>query len=174
MSPDVFLSQNRIRTDNYGGFNGSPAEKVAALQSLNKLRAWNPDTNDFSYITYRTPGFGGSSPNPSQFSNTVLTNENAAYRDYQTALKTGDLDKVHQAVDVINAVRTVVGGAEFIPFADWDIVSEGRGPLNLVADFINTERRAVAETGFGTFVGSPLPWFDTKAAFDALNSYVAG
>jgi hypothetical protein len=170
MSPDNFLSQHRIRYDGIG-LHGSPTEIVANLKAASATRFWDEDFETLGDIVYQTPGFVPGVIGPNSFSPQLIKAEAAAVNKYFEVLPSGDLNKVHQAVDKINTVRTKKGGIEFIPMSDFDILAHSQSLLGETCRHIISERASVAETGFGSYSGSPLPWFDTEEGFNALAAY---
>lgn len=167
MSPDVFLSQQGLKYDgSAGAFPGTPAEIVSALITLNQTRTWNQELGDFEYTRYESPAFQAAPPNPATFDPLWVAREGQAVRAYQLAVRTGDPKTVHAAVDKINEIRAVKGGAAFSPMTDFEIFAWDQGEIGLVARTIVSWREPSLE-------GTPaLPqWFDTKEAFDALNEY---
>jgi len=170
MSPDNFLTQHRIRYDGIG-VQATPAEYVAALQLLSATR--EVDDGELSDVTYHTQGFVPAQYGPNSYAPAMVEKERKAVQAYLACLPSGDLSKVHAAVDAINAVRAAKGGTEFVPQSDFEILAHANGPVGQVARFIASERLWVEETGYGSMTGSPLPWFDTVEAFRELAAYSA-
>lgn len=169
MPADVFLSRNGIRYDEFGGFHGTPAEIVANLKGLNATRQLDGEGRLEDLVHY-SAGFQPVPTNPSTFEPAMVKKERLAMQAYWAALETGDLDKTHAAADAINAVRSVKSGGIFLPAPDFYILAHGKNTLGETARFIVSERASIEETGFPTMAGSPLPWYDTAAAFHQLNA----
>lgn len=165
MSPDVFLSRNGIRYDG-NGMPGSPAQIVDALVKLNATRIWNEDTGEFDQVVYE-PDFVAVGMNPNTFSSQWINKESAARAAYDVALKTGSLGKVHAAVDAINAVRQIKGGASFQGASDFEILANGNNAVGNVAKYLVSEWQSAVDNG------GNLPWFWTRTGYDALNAYAA-
>jgi hypothetical protein len=174
MTPDVFLSQHGIRTDGISGLtlNSDPAVYVASLQFLNGLRTIDPDTGKLVATIYQTPGYAPGSVGPADFSPALINALNRAMDTYRNAFKTGDLAQVHAAQDAVNMLRMSAGYGPMLWLTDFEIVAESaKNAAGEMARFIISERASVDSTGVGSMVGSPLPWFDTPAAYSALQSY---
>lgn len=174
-SPDNFLSHhgNPGHGIDYSGsgLQGSPAEIVANLKTLNATRFIH-DNGDLVETVYHTPGFvaGPDTPAAHTIANTAI--ENKLMATYNDALKTGDLAKVHKAVDAVNKQRMAMGGiAELVPPSDFNILAEASNPVGEAAKYLIEERVTFAETGAPSIAGSPIPWFDTVEAFKALSDY---
>lgn len=174
-SPDNFLSHhgNPGHGIDYSGrgLQGSPAEIVANLKALNATRALD-ESGALVETVYRTPGFvaGPDTPAAHTIANTAI--ENKLVATYNDALKTGDLAKVHKAVDAVNKQRMAMGGiAELVPPSDFAILAEADNPVGKAAKYLISERVAFNETGEASLAGSPIPWFDTVEAFKALSDY---
>lgn len=172
VSPDVFLSQNGIRYDN-GLLTGTPAEIVANLKALNALRILKD--GQLQETVYRTPGYVPGDMGPQDFDPALLKATSDAMTAYRQVLKTGDLSAVHAAVDAVNNWRAQGGYAAMVPPSDFEIVKNASTPLGVMARVIASERIAVQESVArgdnpvqGSIFGSPLPWFDTMAAYKAL------
>lgn len=165
MSPDVFLSQQGIRYDRPEF--GSPAELVQNLKSLSVLRALT--FGELTPTRYHTAGFFPAPVSPATFDPVSIKANQAAQAAYFKALKRGILGEVYAAVDSLNAIRAMVGGSEQVPPTDFEIVSNQPTPLGFLAREISSQRIAFEEN---SELPQPLiPWFDTLAAYNALNNY---
>jgi hypothetical protein len=170
MTPDVFLSQHRLRTDGYGGLtkNADPGTYVNSLKALNATRTLDK-TGNLSETLYVTPGLTPGSIGPADWSPVMIGRLTDAMDNYRSALKTGDLAQAHEAQDEVNLLRTVLGYGPLPWLTDFGILAEGDTPVGELARLIYSER--LADGGQGTFAGSPIPWFDTAEAFQALAQY---
>lgn len=174
MSPDVFLSQNRISTSGYGGLvlNSNPAIYVASLQLLSSLRSIDQSGRLVDNM-YVTPGFTPGTFGPADFSLIMEQKLNAAMDAYRTSFKSGDLAAVHRAQDQVNLLRMTLGYGALPWFTDFEIVAEGPTAAGELARIIYSERQSIADTGAPSFAGSPIPWFDTVDAYKALAAFQA-
>lgn len=174
-SPDNFLSHhgNPGHGIDYSGsgLQGSPAEIVANLKALNATRALD-ESGALVVTVYHTPGFKSTPQSAASTSPDNVATENKLVAAYNEALKTGNLAKVHKAVDWVNKQRMAMGGIqELVPPSDFAILAEADNALGKAAKYLNAERVAFAETGEASLAGSPIPWFDTPEAFKALSDY---
>lgn len=176
-SPDNFLSQNRIRYDG-SHFQGTPAEIVAGLTTLNATRTWDAETKSFTYNQYESPDFRAVGTNPNTFSAQWIAKERKAMEAIHAAVDTGDPEKVYVAVDVLSKIREVKGGSSYAPPSDFDIIAHGKNATGNVARQIVADRANLAAdsdpSGYSTQMLAEMQWFDTKAGYDALVAYAAG
>lgn len=179
VSPDVFLHDNGLRYDEYGGFGTTdPAAIVKALVALNNTR-YIDEFGNLVETVYQTPGFvaGGTSPaNTSPYNVQV---EGKLQRAYLASLKTGSPAAVHAAVDAWNSIRMAMGAqGPIVPPSDFAILAEGNTLCGKIADMIISLREAVAngdQPGSDTLpAGAVVPWFDQVSSFQKLNDYVKG
>jgi len=171
MTPDVFLSQHRLRTDGYGGLflNADPGVYVASLKLLSSLRTLDVKAGTLSEYIYVTPGLTPGSMGPADWSLVMIGRLTAAMDKYRASFKTGDLQQAHAAQDEVNLLRMILGYGPLPWMTDFQVIAEGPTAAGECARLIYTER--LAEGGAGTFAGSPIPWFDTVEAFNALAAY---
>lgn len=178
MSPDVFLSRaNATLPDGtvangiaYDRFPFSAAAVVLAMQQLNTFREWNNETQSFDEIVYHTPGFTPVAQDAGTIGDPRHAKEQSRFENaYLAALHTGDLAKVHAAVDACNALAMKIGGPECVPQSEFNIVAHEPGfPIGWLARTIISQRAAGPDE---LPPHSIIPWWDTKEAFDALNAY---
>ncbi len=136
MSPDVFLSRNGVRYDGTG-LDGTPAEIVNNLITLNNTRIWAGHmAGELEYLCYQTPNFQPAPINPNTFSRKKIQEEAEAVRHYYEVLKFGNLPMTHAAVDKINYIRAAKGGSEFIPVPDFEILGNGNGLIGYAARWL--------------------------------------
>lgn len=181
MTADNFFTQHRIRTDGYGGLtlNRQPSVYLASLVFLNGLRTLNSDTGLLEDIMYETPGFAPGSMGPAGQSPVVVGALNRAMDKYRAAFNrpgpaAARLVAAHAAQDEVNMLRSGLGYGPMVWLTDFELVAErADDAAGELARFISSERRAIAETGQPTEVGSCLPWFDTVEAFRELNGVTA-
>jgi hypothetical protein len=183
-SPDVFLSHhgNIGHGIDYSGrgLKGTPPEIMANLAILNATRT--VEDGDLIETAYRTPIFSANVDTPAAH---TIENTNAHEKlmeAYQASLKTGDPAKVHRAVDKVNQQREAMGGiVELRPPSDFDIIAQQQTPAGEAARFLKAERVRWAEVqaankpedAINAMGASPIPWFDTVAAFEAINAFTA-
>ena len=168
VSADVILSRAGIAYGNEtfkAGLGSTPAGALDLLRELSALRTLGPD-GQLSEVTYTTPGLVVSGE--ISYSSAMVRALAAKTNYYSATLKTGDLNRVHAALDDLNILRAAMGFGPVSAPSEFAIVAEGPGELGRAARFLESERQSVIETGQGTFFGSPLPWFDTVLAWQAL------
>jgi hypothetical protein len=109
---------------------------------------------------------------PQDYDPTLINHLRQAMDALRTAFKTGNIAKVRAAQASVETLRAAAGYGPLPWLSDFEIVAENaQNAAGELARFIASERQAVAETGQGSMVGSPLPWYDTVDAFEALNAY---
>lgn len=127
VSPDVFLSQQLgIRYDG-SGLHGSPKEIVNNLTLV--VQAYDAGT-------YQTPEFVQGPVTGALFNSANVAKLNVLKDAYEDSLKSGDVRKVHKAVDALNNFRMRVGGQETIPYSDFEIVAHGQNDVGSTARWI--------------------------------------
>lgn len=178
MSPDVFLSRQNppVRYDG-SHFQGTPAEIVAALISLNATRSWSPETATFVYDQHETEDFIPGPVTAATTSPMMVTRERVAMEAVHAAEKTGNLPSIWTAIDHLNDVRMAKGGGvAYVAAPDFDLLAFQHTPTGEIARQIKADRAILSATTFATGEEPPLEmkqraWFDTKDSFDSLNAY---
>jgi len=147
-------------------YPGTPAEVVRNLQILNRTRLMGED-GEFEDRRYISPNFTPAAPNnPGAFDPANTEKENPLMELYNAALAAGSLSKVRKTVDAINELRQKIGGGQFKPATDFDIISHQQ-------NFLGATARTIISQRAGAEMEGATVWFDNPAAFSDLNNYVA-
>lgn len=72
---------------------------------------------------YRTPNFAAAPISPNTFLPQNTAAETVSSITVNAAIQTGSLSQVHAAVDSLNRWRSIMGGVEYVPPAEIDILA---------------------------------------------------
>lgn len=157
------------------GLKGTAVEIVEHLKTLALASQSEPYTTEgFHAVT------GNPIDNPNANSLEWTNKRRDAQKAYEDVLATGDVKKVHAAVDKLNKIQAIMGGKAAVAASDFDIIAHQQTPLGEAARFIKNERVRYAEVQaanpeendqIAAMRGSVIPWFDTPEAFKALAAF---